>query len=105
MKPLGDIVMANLGWDEVRLPNPLFEGDTIYSTSEVVETRESRSRQNVGIATVRTTGFNQESRQNVGIATVRTTGFNQGGKPVIAFRRTVLVYRRGSGSSIPRVAS
>ncbi len=29
--------MANLGWDEVRLPNPLFEGDTVYSRSEVLE--------------------------------------------------------------------
>jgi acyl dehydratase len=50
-------VMANLGWDEVRLPNPLFEGDTVYSRSEVLETRESRSRPNVGIVTVLTTGF------------------------------------------------
>ena len=35
--------MANLGWDEVRLPNPVFEGDTIYSQSEVLESA-SRSR-------------------------------------------------------------
>ena len=33
--------MVNLGWDEVRLPNPVFEGDTIYSRSEVLEKRES----------------------------------------------------------------
>lgn len=45
-------VMANLGWDEVRLPNPLFEGDTVYSRSEVLEKRESKSRPNVGIVTV-----------------------------------------------------
>ena len=32
--------MANLGWDEVRLPNPVFEGDTIYSQSEVLEKGE-----------------------------------------------------------------
>jgi itaconyl-CoA hydratase len=80
-------VMANLGWDEVRLPHPLFEGDTVYSTSEVIATRES------------------QSRPNVGIVTVRTTGFNQDGVPVITFRRTVMVYRRGQGPSIPRVAS
>ena len=49
-------VMANLGWDEVRLPNPVFEGDTIYSRSEVLEKRESKSRPNVGIVRVRTTG-------------------------------------------------
>ena len=35
-------VMANLGWDEVRLPAPVFEGDTIYSESEVLEVRESQ---------------------------------------------------------------
>ena len=44
--------VANLGWDEVRLPNPVFEGDTIYSQSEVLATRESKSRPNVGIVTV-----------------------------------------------------
>jgi itaconyl-CoA hydratase len=79
-------VMANLGWDEVRLPHPLFEGDTVYSASEVIAIRESRSRPNVGIVTVATTGFNQE------------------GVPVITFQRTVMVYRRGQGPSIPRVA-
>ena len=70
-------VMANLGWDEVRLPNPVFEGDTIYSQSEVLETRESKSRPNVGIVTVKSTGYNQD------------------GKIVIEFKRTIMVYRRG----------
>ncbi|MCU1583461.1 MAG: MaoC domain protein dehydratase [Microbacteriaceae bacterium] len=78
-------VMANLGWDEVRLPNPLFEGDTVYSTSEVLETRSS------------------QSRPNVGIVTVRTTGYKQDGTPVITFRRTVMVYRRGQAPTIPAV--
>src|SRR6186713_3013775 len=50
----------NLGWDEVRLPNPLFEGDTLYAQSEVLETRESRSRPHMGIVRLRTTGFNQD---------------------------------------------
>jgi itaconyl-CoA hydratase len=77
-------VMANLGWDEVRLPNPVFEGDTIHSRSEVLEKRESKSRKNVGIATVRTVGLNQK------------------GVEVISFRRTVMVYRRGMGPSIVR---
>src|SRR5262249_38714791 len=72
-------VMANLGWDEVRLPNPLFEGDTVYSSSEVLALRESRSRPEVGIVTVRTTGTNQD------------------GTVVITFKRTVMVYRRGFG--------
>ena len=74
-------VMANLGWDEVRLPNPVFEGDTIHSRSEVLELRESRSRHNVGIVTVRTPGFNQD------------------GTEVISFKRTAMVYRRGRGPS------
>ena len=38
---LSQNVFANLGWDEFRLPNPVFEGDTIYSYSEVLEKRES----------------------------------------------------------------
>ena len=48
--------VANLGWDEVRLPNPLFEGDTVYAKSEVLETRASKSRPKVGIVRVKTTG-------------------------------------------------
>ena len=53
--------VANLGWDEVRLPHPLFEGDTVYAKSEVLETRESKSRPNVGIVRVKTTGLNQHA--------------------------------------------
>ncbi|HZD53709.1 MAG TPA: MaoC family dehydratase, partial [Woeseiaceae bacterium] len=40
--------VANLGWDEVRFPNPLFHGDTIHIESEVLELRESRSRPDSG---------------------------------------------------------
>jgi itaconyl-CoA hydratase len=69
-------VMANLGWDEVRLPNPLFEGDTVYSRSEVLEKRESKSRPNVGIVKVKTIGFKQD------------------GLIVIEFFRTFMVYKR-----------
>ena len=74
---LSQNVMANLGWDEVRLPHPVFEGDTIYSRSEVLEKRESKSRPNVGIVRVKTTGFNQD------------------GTVVIEFLRTFMVYKRG----------
>ena len=69
--------VANLGWDEVRLPHPVFEGDTIYSSSEVLEARDSKSRPKVGIVRVKTTGVNQE----------RT--------PVIEFTRTFMVWKRG----------
>ena len=79
-------VLANLGWDEVRLPHPVFEGDTIYSQSEVLAKRESRSRPNVGIVTVQTTGYNQE------------------GQVVITFKRTIMVYKRGCAPHIPRLA-
>ena len=72
-------VFANLGWDEVRLPAPVFAGDTIYSESEVLEARLSRSREETGVVAVQTIGFNQE------------------GTIVITFRRTMLIYRRGFG--------
>ena len=52
--------VANLGWDEVTLPHPVFEGDTVYAKSEVLETRESKSRPKVGIVRVKTTGVNQD---------------------------------------------
>ncbi|WP_218970844.1 MaoC family dehydratase [Shouchella shacheensis] len=73
---LSQNVMANLGWDDIRLPNPVFEGDTIYSYSEVLEKRESKSRPNVGIVKVKTVGYNQEDQV------------------VIQFYRTVMVYKR-----------
>jgi acyl dehydratase len=79
-------VFANLGWDEVRLPNPVFEGDTIYSQTEVLEKRESKSRANVGIVKVKSTGYNQE------------------GKIVITFMRTILVYKTGQAPKIVRLA-
>ena len=74
---LSQNVMANLGWDEIRLPNPVFDGDTIYSRSEVLEKRESKSRSSVGIVRVKTEGFNQD------------------GTVVIEFKRTFMVYKRG----------
>ena len=76
--------MANLGWDEVRLPNPVFEGDTIYSRSEVLEKRESKSRPNVGIVTFKTIGFKQD------------------GTVVIQYKRTVMIYKRGH---VPKIAT
>ncbi len=69
--------VANLGWDEVRLPHPVFEGDTLYARSEVLEARESRSRPNAGVVRVKTTGINQD------------------GATVIEFTRTFMVWKRG----------
>jgi acyl dehydratase len=50
---------VNLGWKEVRLPAPVFAGDTIRAETEVLEKRESTSRPGFGVVTVRTRGLNQ----------------------------------------------
>jgi itaconyl-CoA hydratase len=68
--------VANLGWEGVRLPAPVFAGDTIYAESEVLEVRPSRSRPGQGILRVRTRGFNQDD------------------VTVLEFERSVLVYAR-----------
>ncbi len=51
--------VANLGWDEVRFPKPVFEGDTLRIETEVLETRESRSRPDNGIVVFAHRAFNQ----------------------------------------------
>ena len=79
----------NLGWESVKLPAPVFEGDTIYARSEILEKRESRSR------------------ANMGIVRFRTTGMNQRGETVIEFIRTIMVYKKGHAPRgfRPRAAS
>jgi acyl dehydratase len=51
--------VANLGWDEVRFPKPLFHGDTVNVVTEVIELRESKSRPEAGIVTFLHKAFNQ----------------------------------------------
>ncbi len=51
--------VANLGWDEVRFPKPLFHGDTVSVESEVIELRESKSRPDQGIVTFQHRAYNQ----------------------------------------------
>jgi len=51
--------VANLGWDEVRFPKPLFHGDTIRVETEVLELRESRSRPNAGVVVFLHRAYNQ----------------------------------------------
>jgi itaconyl-CoA hydratase len=70
---------ANLGWDEVRLPAPVFEGDTLRARSLVLSARPSRSRPDVGIVRVRTEGYKQD------------------GTVVMTFERSVMVFRRAAG--------
>jgi acyl dehydratase len=50
---------VNLGWTEIRLPNPVFVGDTIRTETEVTAARESASRPTHGIVSVHTLGRNQ----------------------------------------------
>lgn len=71
--------VANLGWKEINLLAPVFPGDTIYAESEVLEKRESRSRPNQGIVTVRTTGKKAD------------------GTIFMTFVRSALIPRRGHG--------
>ena len=70
--------IANLGWEKILLPKPVFIGDTLYGESTVLAKRESRSRPDQGIVTISTLGRNQ--RQEV----------------VCEFERTMLVMRRGN---------
>ena len=74
---------VNLGWDQVRMPAPVFEGDTIYAQTEVVSMRESKSRPHMGLVEIKTIGFKQD------------------GAVVMEFRRTILVYKRGHLPKLP----
>ncbi|MBB3660987.1 itaconyl-CoA hydratase [Rhizobium sp. BK650] len=69
--------IANLGWTDIRMPAPLFAGDTLYGESEVLSKRPSKSRPYAGIVEVKTTGKNQNK-------TV-----------VCEYRRTILIPTRG----------
>jgi acyl dehydratase len=72
---------TNLEWSKVIMPNPLFEGDTVWAETEVLEKRES------------------SSRPGTGIVTVRTRGINQRGEVVIEFRRVFLVASRDTAEA------
>lgn len=67
---------ANLAWTDIKLPKPVFVGDTLWSESEILDKRESKSNPNVGIISMRSRGVNQ--RREV----------------VIEFKRTFMVYKR-----------
>ena len=69
--------IANLGWKEIKIPAPVFAGDTLYAESVVLDKRESTSRPTQGIVTVKTLGRNQD------------------GTVVMEFERTMLVAKRG----------
>lgn len=73
----------NLEWNHVRLPAPVFEGDTLYAQSEVLAKRESRTNPQRGIVRVKTEGFKQD------------------GVVVIEFERTMMIYKRAYAPHIP----
>ena len=70
------VLVANLGFDEVRLPAPVFIGDTLRFETEVLELRESKSRPNAGIVTWAHRAINQK------------------GETVCTFKRSALLLKR-----------
>jgi itaconyl-CoA hydratase len=68
--------VANLGWSSVRLPRPVFVGDTLWAETMILAARGSRSD------------------PSVGIVTARSRGLNQRGEVVIEFERSFLVLKR-----------
>lgn len=70
-----------LGWSYINLPHPVFPGDTLFTESEIIERRESKSRPTQGIIKVLTRGFNQD------------------GALVIEFERSVMVWKRDAAPS------
>ncbi|MSR14531.1 MAG: MaoC family dehydratase [Gammaproteobacteria bacterium] len=71
--------IANLGWKEIKLPAPVFVGDTLYAESQVLDKRESNSRPTAGLVTVKTFGKKSD------------------GTVVCEFDRTMLIPKRGHG--------
>jgi acyl dehydratase len=53
-------IIANLGYENVKHPHPVFHGDTIYAETTIVSKRESKSRPNAGIVTLTHYGKNQD---------------------------------------------
>jgi itaconyl-CoA hydratase len=74
--------VANLGWEQIQLLKPVFAGDTLWAESEVLNVRESRSRQGCGIIEVRTRGVNQD------------------GGTVLEFRRSFMIFKRSAADEV-----
>lgn len=69
-------ILANLGYEKVSHPNPVFHGDTLYAETEVLEKRDSKSRPECGVVRLKHTGRKTD------------------GTIVIEVERTVLFYKR-----------
>jgi itaconyl-CoA hydratase len=75
---ISENAMANLSWTDIRLPKPVFVGDTLWAESEILARRDSRSN------------------DDVGVVSARTRGINQRGEVVVEFLRTFMVYKRAA---------
>ena len=69
--------IANLGWSDIKMPAPVFVGDTLYAESEVLDKRLSKSRPTQGIVNIRTVGKKQD------------------GTVVMSYDRAMLIPKRG----------
>jgi len=74
-----DRVVANLGWNNIKLHENVFAGDTIYAKSTILDKRESKSRPTQGIMHVRSEAFNQKNNL------------------VCSYERYFLIYKKGLG--------
>ncbi|MGW4773477.1 MaoC family dehydratase [Nocardia sp. NPDC004278] len=79
VRDLSENAVANLGWGEIEILNPVFAGDTLYASTEVLSCRASKSR------------------AEAGIVRVRTLGYKGSGEPVMRFVRSIMIYRHGHG--------
>jgi len=70
--------VANLGWGDIKLPKPVFAGDTLWAESEVLTVRKSKSRPDCGIVGIRTRGINQRA------------------EVVIEFTRSFMIFKRAA---------
>jgi itaconyl-CoA hydratase len=68
---------VNLGWNEITIPAPVFEGDTLYAHTEILSMRQSKSRPNMGLVEIKTIGFKHD------------------GTVIMTYKRTILIYKRG----------
>ncbi|TEX50841.1 MAG: dehydratase [Actinomycetales bacterium mxb001] len=71
--------VANLGWTDIKLTHPVYVGDTIYAESMCTDKRES------------------SSRPEMGIITMKTRGLNQDGDEIVSWMRSVMIPKRTSG--------
>jgi 2-methylfumaryl-CoA hydratase len=74
--------VANLGYADLRFLKPVFAGDTLSATTEIIGLRENSNRES-------------------GVVYVRSTGYNQRGEAVLTFARWVMVHKRDKASSAP----